>query len=51
MSTKIISLDSYFNIVFNDIIFGNMHERFVSTIYSQNLTQYTMGTNKPIDNE
>ena len=24
-----------------------MHERFVSSIYSQNLTQYTMGTNKP----
>ena len=47
MSTKNISLDSYFNIVFNDIIFGNTHERFVSSIYSQNLTQYTMGTGKP----
>ena len=45
MSTKIM-LDSYFNMVINDIIFGNMHEHFVSSIYSQNLTQYTMGTNK-----
>ena len=40
-------LDSYLNIVFNDIIICDMHEHFVSSIYCQNLTRNTMGTNKP----
>ena len=30
-----------------NIIFCDMHEHFVSSIYGQNLTRYTMGTNKP----
>ena len=47
MSIKIISLDSYLNLVFNDIIFGDMHEYFISSIYDQNLARNTIGTNKP----
>ena len=49
MSTKIIFLDSYLNIVFSDIIFSNMRKNFVSKIYGQNLTRITMGTNKPVN--
>ena len=29
MPAKIISLDAYLNIVFNDIIFGDMHKNFL----------------------
>ena len=47
MSRKIISLDSYLNIVFKNIMFDDMHEHFVSLIYGQNLARNTMGTNKP----
>ena len=35
MSRKIISLGSYLNIVFKDIMFGNMREHFLSLIYCQ----------------
>ena len=44
MSRKIISLDSYLNIVFKNIMFGDMREHFVSLIYGQNLARNTMGT-------
>ena len=47
MSTKIISLNSYLNIVFNDITFYDMHEYIFSYIYRQNLDQNAMRTNKP----
>ena len=47
MSRKIISSDSYLNMVFKYIMFGDMHEHFVSLIYGQNLARNIMGTNKP----
>lgn len=47
MSRKIISLDSYLNIVFKYIMFGDMRKHFVSLIYGQNLARNIMGTNKP----
>ena len=47
MSRKIISLHSYLDIVLKNIMFGDMHEHFLSLIYGQNLAQNTMGTNKP----
>ena len=46
MSRKIISLDSYLNVLKN-IMFGDMREHFLSLIYGQNLARNTMGTNKP----
>ena len=47
MLRKIISLDSYLNIVLKNIMFGDMREHFLSLIYGQNLARNTMGTNKP----
>jgi len=47
MSRKIISLDSYLNIVLKNIMFGDTREHFLSLIYGQNLARNTMGTNKP----
>jgi len=47
MSRKIISLDSYLNIVLKNIMFGDMREHFPSLIYGQNLARNTMGANKP----
>ena len=44
---KIISLDSYLNIVLKNIMFGDMREHFLSLICGQNLARNTMGTHKP----
>ena len=32
---------------FKNIMFGDIHEHFLSLIYGQNLARNTMGTNKP----
>ena len=47
MSRKIISLDSYLNIVFKNIMFGDMREHFVSLIYGQIWHEKQWGTIKP----
>ena len=47
MSRKIISLDSYLNIVLKNMMFGDMREHFLSLIYGQNLAQTIKATYKP----
>ena len=47
MSRKIISLDSYLNIVLKNIMFGDMREHFLSLIYGQILARNTWGPINP----
>ena len=40
-------IGSYLNIVFKNIMFGDMRKHFISLIYGLNLARNIMGTNKP----
>ena len=39
MSRKFILLDLYLNIVFKNIMFGDMRKHFISLIYGKNLAR------------
>ena len=49
MLTKIISFDSFLNIVFNDVIFCDMHEHLVSYIYYENMARCIKSTHASIN--